>query len=189
MYLIFDTETNGKPQDNGAAMTDLDKWPRITELGWQLYDANEQLIHEASHLIYPDNWTIPLDKFFTDNGMNDARSYQFGVPIRQVLDEFHGIVNQAKYMVAHNMQFDQNVLGSECLRYGVKFANRPIKVCTMTQQAARPGRWPSLTDLHKYLFIEGFGGAHNALADVKACARIFFELKKNKHLKNFDYEL
>jgi hypothetical protein len=41
-------------------------------------------------------------------------------------------------------------------------------------------KWPNLTELHTYLFGKGFDGAHDAMADVKACANCFFELKKRK---------
>jgi len=45
-----------------------------------------------------------------------------------------------------------------------------------------PGRygfkWPSLQELYGKLFDESFDGAHQALVDVRACARCFFELKR-----------
>mgnify|MGYP000730892693 CR=1 FL=1 len=34
----------------------------------------------------------------------------------------------------------------------------------------------SAQELHQKLFGEGFEGAHHALADVRACARCYFEL-------------
>jgi hypothetical protein len=37
---------------------------------------------------------------------------------------------------------------------------------------------PKLIELHEILFGESFVGAHDAAADVRACARCFFELKK-----------
>lgn len=37
---------------------------------------------------------------------------------------------------------------------------------------------PILQELHNHLFNEDFDGAHDALADVKATARCFFELKR-----------
>jgi DNA polymerase III subunit epsilon len=39
-------------------------------------------------------------------------------------------------------------------------------------------KWPSLQELHLKLFNEQFKGAHQALADVRACARCYFELKR-----------
>jgi DNA polymerase III epsilon subunit-like protein len=45
-----------------------------------------------------------------------------------------------------------------------------------------PGRygykWPKLDELHRHLFGRGMGAAHNALVDVEACARCFFELQR-----------
>ena len=39
---------------------------------------------------------------------------------------------------------------------------------------------PTLTELHKQLFGEGFGEAHNPTADVEATTRCFFELIRNR---------
>ena len=58
--------------------------------------------------------------------------------------------------------------------------------CTMkgTADICRlPGRfgsykWPKLDELHRFVFGQALQGAHDARADVEACARCFFELKK-----------
>jgi DNA polymerase III epsilon subunit-like protein len=39
-------------------------------------------------------------------------------------------------------------------------------------------KWPSLEELHILLFGDTFESAHSALADVRACAKCFFELKR-----------
>lgn len=54
MYLFFDTETNGKTLNFNAPVTDLENWPRITQLGWQMYDENGDLVDEQSILIKPE---------------------------------------------------------------------------------------------------------------------------------------
>jgi DNA polymerase III epsilon subunit-like protein len=185
MYLFFDTETTGLPKREGAPMTELDNWPRVTELGWQLYDANEKLIEEAADLIYPDGWVMPTGKFWIEHGFSQEKSLAHGIPIAQAFEKFHSAINRCKYLIAHNMVYDYNVLGSELIRYGVKFENRPIKVCTKINQGIF-NTWPSLTKLHEHLFLEGFDGAHSALADVAACARCFFELKRIGKLKSID---
>ena len=41
-------------------------------------------------------------------------------------------------------------------------------------------KWPKLTELHEFLFGESFTGAHDALTDVKATARCFWELYKRR---------
>ena len=42
---------------------------------------------------------------------------------------------------------------------------------------------PTLTELHQKLFDTLFNGTHDALCDVSACAKCFFELKKRGVLK------
>jgi DNA polymerase III subunit alpha len=46
MYLIFDTETTGLPQNYSAPLTDFDNWPRCVQLAWQVHDETGKLISE-----------------------------------------------------------------------------------------------------------------------------------------------
>jgi DNA polymerase III epsilon subunit-like protein len=39
-------------------------------------------------------------------------------------------------------------------------------------------KWPKLQELHQALFSVEFDAAHDAVADVRACAKCFFELKR-----------
>lgn len=185
MYLFFDTETNGKAKNFKAPVTDLENWPRITQLGWQMYNDEGELVEEKSILIKPDNWTIPVEKFFIDNNMSTERCEEFGIPLEDALKQLIASLEKSQYLIAHNMEFDINVLGAEFLRKGMKSENKVNKFCTMkatTNICKLPGargyKWPTLTELHTFLFNEGFAGAHDALDDVKACAKSFFELKK-----------
>ncbi len=81
LYLFFDTETNGKALDFNAPVDDLDNWPRIAQLGWQVYNVSHELISEGSYLIKPDGWEIPQEQFFIDNNMSTERCEEFGIPI------------------------------------------------------------------------------------------------------------
>jgi DNA polymerase-3 subunit epsilon len=51
-----------------------------------------------------------------------------------------------------------------------------------TNFCALPGpygyKWPKLTELHQKLFNCSFDGAHDALADITATARCFWEMRK-----------
>jgi len=90
--------------------------------------------------------------------------------------------------VAHNVRFDERVIGAELFRAGR--TRNPIesktRCCTMretTDFCRIPGgprgyKWPTLDQLHRTLFGVGFEAAHNAIADVRACATCFFELKR-----------
>lgn len=184
-FLVFDTETNGKAKNFNAPVTNLDNWPRIAQLGWQLYDQKQNLLNEGSVLIQPDGWVIPKEKFFIDNNMSTERCQEFGIPISQALDKLLFDVTKADYLIAHNMNFDINVLGAELIRAKKEMPKKIAQVCTMESSTnyckiAGPYgyKWPTLTELHTKLFSKGFEGAHDALDDVKACAKSFFELVK-----------
>lgn len=186
MYLFFDTETNGLPKNYKGDPRDLDNWPRVIQLAWQLYDNNGQLHAEACDLIKPDGWVIPNEKFWIDNGYSTEKSMAQGVPMAHALNGFVAAINQCDMMVAHNLDFDNPILTAEMIRYGLKADKRPQKFCTMKSTTAvlrLPGKfglkWPNLTELHNFCFGRGFDGAHDALADVKACASCFFHL--NSH--------
>jgi DNA polymerase III epsilon subunit-like protein len=200
MYIFFDTETTGLPKNWKAPVTDTDNWPRVTQLAWQVYDKNGKLLNERCDLIKPDGWTIPTVEelrkegnknphFFEENNMSTERCEREGVELSEILKDFVNKVNGNEYLIAHNMSFDEKIIGCEMVRQNMKFREEPKKVCTMQestyyckQKPFRFGKykWPTLTELHNKLFNEGFDGAHDALADVKACAKSFFELKKRK---------
>lgn len=190
MYLIFDTETNGKPLKYGRPMNDLANWPRVTQLAFITCDQNHEVIHKYSTLIKPDGWQVPDEPFFKEHNMSTQRCEDEGIPILEALQHFIKQINQCEYLIAHNMEFDYNVVGAEFLRTGA-YADRQLKrICTMKQTTSLlqlPGKYgfkyPKLEELHQYLFGHDFPGAHDALYDVMATARCFFELVKQNAIQ------
>ena len=71
--LVYDVESNGKALNFKAPMTDLNNWPRITQLAWRVYARDSTLIKENQSLIKPDGWTIPVEEFFIENNMSTER--------------------------------------------------------------------------------------------------------------------
>jgi hypothetical protein len=52
-----------------------------------------------------------------------------------------------------------------------------IQFCALPFPSGRKGcKFPKLEELHRILFNEEFAGAHDAMADVSATARCYFEL-------------
>lgn len=58
MYIIFDTETTGLPRDYNAPMSDVDNWPRLVQIAWQLHDAKGKLLSNHNYIIRPEGFTI-----------------------------------------------------------------------------------------------------------------------------------
>ena len=60
MYLIFDTETTGLPHNKTAPITDLNNWPRLVQIAWQLHNAQGKLLSQKNFLVKPDGFDIPF---------------------------------------------------------------------------------------------------------------------------------
>ena len=61
MYLIFDTETTGLPRTYHAPMSDVDNWPRVVQVAWQLHDGKGSLLSQKNYIIRPEGFTIPYN--------------------------------------------------------------------------------------------------------------------------------
>lgn len=185
MYLFFDTETTGLPKNWSAPVTDLDNWPRLVQLAWLLYDGKNQEIKSADRIIIPEGFIIPTEASNV-HGISTKRAHEEGIELTDALNEFSSALEEANFLIAHNISFDEKIAGAEFIRKNISGKLDTIpKICTMkttTNICKIPGRygykWPNLTELHEHLFNTGFDGAHDALTDVKACADCFFELKK-----------
>lgn len=185
MYLFFDTETTGLPKNWKAAVTDLNNWPRLVQLAYLLYDTSGNKISSGDFIIKPNGFTIPTDASKI-HGISTERANNEGHPISTVLQEFDKLIGQANYLVAHNISFDEKIVGSELLRSGMTNSiPAKRKFCTMessTNFCAIDGpygyKWPKLSELHYKLFKTNFAEAHNASVDIVATANCFWELKK-----------
>jgi DNA polymerase III subunit epsilon len=185
MFLFFDTETTGLPKNWRATVHDIDNWPRVVQLAWQFYDEVGNVIIEANRIIKPVGFIIPTQASDV-HGITTEIALKEGIDLREALLEFADILSVAQYLIAHNISFDENVTGAEFLRTQLPLELFSLpKYDTMkasTDYCKIPGnygfKFPNLTELHNCLFQEGFEGAHDALADVRACARCFFELRK-----------
>jgi DNA polymerase III epsilon subunit-like protein len=190
VYLFFDTETTGLPRSWNAPVTALDNWPRLVQLAYMAFDREGVSISSVDCLVKPQGFTIPAESARI-HGITTERALKEGRELGVVLKEFKALLDQAQYLVAHNMSFDEKIVGAEFLRNGLpEIPVSKQKICTMhgsTEYCAIPGprgyKWPKLIELHSKLFQEDFGGAHNAAADMAATAKCFWELKKRGIIK------
>ncbi|MGV3523648.1 MAG: 3'-5' exonuclease [Candidatus Sericytochromatia bacterium] len=181
VFLFFDTETNGLPYDFNAPVTDTDNWPRMIQLAWIQHDAQQNELSRGDYLVYPDNFYIHE----SIHGITNDQALAHGRPAREVLDIFQAVLAKTTVLVAHNISFDEKIMGAEFVRHGMP---NPIpelnKICTMQSSvdfcAIKSGnrfKFPKLEELHHKLFEKGFAGAHNAMNDVEALVRCFWSLK------------
>ena len=185
MYLFFDTETTGLPKNWKAPVTNLNNWPRLVQLAYLYYDNNGNKISGGDFIVKPEGFTIPAEASRV-HGISTERALREGESITSVLQHFNSLIEQASYLVAHNISFDEKIVGSEFLRNGMQNSiPSKNKICTMertTRFCAINGpygyKWPKLSELHYKLFGTGFEEAHDASVDVTVTAKCFWELKR-----------
>jgi len=208
MFLIFDTETTGLPNDFSAPISDTNNWPRCIQLAWQLHDFSGKLIDIKNYIIKPDGFSIPYNSEKI-HGISTKRAQLEGHSIDFVLQEFSFALSKSTYLVGHNIPFDINIIFSEYFRIGQSFFIDKVEkrklfitkedkswktLDTMNEDSASycqiPGgrfgkfKFPKLTELYLKLFGKEFSEAHNASVDVAATARCFFELLRLKIIKS-----
>jgi DNA polymerase III epsilon subunit-like protein len=184
-YLFFDTETTGLPRNWNAPITDVNNWPRLVQLAWILFDENGKKLRSGNNIIRPDGFTIPPDSSHI-HGITTERALAEGIPIREALEIFRDTINDSSHIVAHNIDFDEKIIGAEFIRANIPHHfQRKIKICTMKSTvnfcaipSPRGLKWPQLSELHTKLFGETFKDAHDASVDISATAKCFWELKK-----------
>ena len=185
MYLFFDTETTGLPRNYNAPVTDLNNWPRLVQIAWILQDKNGNTLSKECYIIRPVNFTIPVDASRIHRITHD-HALKNGYSVVDILAKFSKNIDQSEYLVAHNISYDKNIVGSEFLRNGM--TNKiPTKkhLCTMTKSInycairnAYGFKYPKLDELHRKLFTCGFANAHDSLADITATAKCFWEMRR-----------
>lgn len=196
MYLIFDTETTGVPHNKTAPLTDLDNWPRVVQIAWELHDNKGGLLSQHNYIIKPVGFDIPY-KAEQIHGISTKRAMEEGHNLDGILALFTEDMAKASVLVGHNIEFDINILGAELIRQKLSTDKLleatkidtgivSIEFCQLTGGPGGRMKMPRLTELHIKLFGKDFGDAHDASYDVAATARSFFGLIKQKVVKPFD---
>ncbi len=190
MILAFDSETTGVA--NFRLPPEHPTQPRIIQLGAILYDDARHVRAELNLLVKPDGFTIPAEATAV-HGITTEHATRYGLAIGTVVKLLLALTNRAELIVAHNVDFDRLMVLIELARLqggGVdeagRFAARKF-YCTMKQATAvcqipSPRgfgyKWPNLQEAHQHFFGRGFEGAHDAMADVRACAAVYYELNR-----------
>jgi DNA polymerase III subunit epsilon len=118
MLLFFDTETSGLPRSHHAPVSDLANWPRIVQIAWLLTDQQGTTHQAVEAIIRPEGFSIPADAARV-HGITTARALTEGQLLSEVLQQFLAALRQADILIAHNLAFDEKVLGAELLRCGL----------------------------------------------------------------------
>ena len=193
MLIFIDTETTGLPLKRDRLIYQLSNWPRLVEIAWIECNDNGEVIAEYNKIIKPESFEIPQSASAI-HGITTAKAMVEGVPINQVLKDFHKSFTRSSLIIGHNVDFDAKVINTEYIRKGFLWQHFQFlwkrKKCTMKSSTKicriKTGhgyyKYPTLSELHTKLFGRSYDQKHEALRDVRACMKCYFELKRRNKI-------
>ena len=183
MIFFFDTETTGLPRNWQAPITDIDNWPHIVQIAYEIYTEDGRFYKKENFIIKPVGFIIP-EESSKIHKISHEYALINGVEIGTVLNIIQKDISYCDIIVAHNIDFDFSVLACECYRNNRKnFLVDKRQICTMKntlefcQISSNYGyKWPTLKELHFKLFNEDFSDAHDASVDIEITIKCFWSL-------------
>lgn len=181
--LFYDIETTGLPV--WEAGCDDSRQPHIVQLAGLVLASDRAVVDRMCVIVRPDGYVIP--KTASDvHGITTVQAEREGIPLWKALWQFERLVHTAALRVAHNVKFDDLILGVAYHRLGVD--DWPLKeqptYCTQdasTPICKLPGqcgdyKWPKLAEAYSCLVGGSFSNAHNAMADLQACVEVYYAI-------------
>lgn len=196
MNLFFDTETTGLPER--GLPPDHPRQPHLVQLACLLCEDDGTERASVSLIVRPPV-SIP-DDVAAIHGITNGVAAAAGISPASAVAMWSNLARRADVLVAHNVGFDMAIMltawhrtqgDDAAARWASTHGDRPI-FCTM--KAATPvvnlpptprmvaagmrrPKPPKLEECIRHLFGEELAGAHDALVDVRACARVYHHIK------------
>lgn len=176
--LFFDTETTGFKRPSYT--------PRLVQLGAILQDTDTgRILAEFNGMVRTGGFPIPEDAA-NIHGISNELADAFGFAMPSVDQIFAKMVSLADVLVAHNISYDLGIV-KDNLPISHQMLQGRDQYCTMLKSTRLVGikkshgggsKWPRLMETYVYFFKKEFDGAHDAMADVRACRDVYLELTK-----------
>jgi DNA polymerase-3 subunit epsilon len=195
VILFYDTETTGLPDFN--ARSNDPKQPHLVQLAMVVCQDDGTEIEVVCVVIRPDGWQI-TPEIAAIHGVTHERALADGIPEERATAMFVMYQARCALRVAHNESFDRRIMRiamtrlnlerdfiemiegrkSFCTCDGAKpLVNMPPTERMLAKGMTGP-KPPKLAECVKHFFGEELSGAHDALIDARACARIYFHMQK-----------
>lgn len=204
MILFFDTETTGIRKGGFI--------PRVVQIGAMLTDNDGKTVGELNLLLLPDGFqNIPVEASNV-HGFSTDFVKKHGVDRYMALSAFFAMMEQADTVVAHNAEYDMDLLQietdyykdihndaqagtiwqdilSEAKVFCTMLNSRDLMKLPLSEAQAsffkdkgidQKYKNPRLQEAHIHYMGYDFEGAHDAMADVRACKDVYFKLHSLK---------
>ena len=198
--LLFDTETNGLPKAWRAPPHQIDNWPRILSIAWKMYEMNSAGVatelERGYTLVKPEASTIWDADSAKIHGISREKAEAEGATAESVFTGFMNLARGAHLIVAHNIQFDKNVVLAELLRLNPRLVlnwwprleyctcegtTRIVKLPAAKPRPSDPYKRPKLAELYKFLFeVDGTFDYHTAAGDTECLSQCFIALVRRR---------
>lgn len=178
--IVFDVETTGLPKQRKASLSNTELWPYIVQMSYIVIDIIDgQILKIKDDIVkVPEDVTIPEDSIKV-HGITNEKMLESGKDIKNILLEFQKDINNADIIVAHNISFDEAIIGVESIRnlgFNLFDSYKNNRYCTMRRSRKLCKKWAKLSFLHQKLFNQVPNNLHNSLIDVFVCYRCFYML-------------
>jgi len=204
--LIFDTETSGLIPKHTVP---LDAQPYVLQLSYVIYNPEINKVVKIVDLIIRPPEHVVIQPIITEiTGLTREICDTQGVPMEDALREFYEEYLRCDFIVAHNIEFDSEMIRIEIMRnLGLENTWCPLlrtvfsfgdkakpTYCTMIHgrgicniiRTTPSGRtWikpPKLEELYEKLFDKKPQNLHNALVDTYVCLRCFVKMRFDRDL-------
>lgn len=194
LVVVFDTETENLPKFRLPSSDP--SQPHLVQLAAELCDQTGAVLESMNVIIKPDGWTIPPD-VAAIHGISTERALAEGIPEVDAVTMFQVLAGRAALRVAHNISFDDRIMRIAMIRAGLERAvieriEAGPSACTLkladaimklppTERMVAAGftksKPPNLGEAMSFFFQEPHDKAHDAMADVIACRRIYFHIQ------------
>ena len=184
---IFDTETTGLPNKN--LPVDHPDQARIVQLAALLLSDDNEVGCFYSRF-QPDAWPPIHPKAYEAHKLSVLDCADCGISAAVALQVFNSFVGVADVVVAHNYKFDVQLIDIELGRAMIQLPPAKPSYCTMEaltpimglRRANGAPKWPNLAEALEFCAPGTvFDKAHDALADVRATAKVWKWLNANGH--------
>lgn len=182
-YLCFDTETATFNRD-------------FIQLAYIIYNNKMEEIKTVNR--YVKDYRYITKGSFNVHGITNDKLKKEGINFNEIIVEFLNDINDAKYIIGHNINFDINVIKNDIAKYNVivneknnynPFENKIIyctqngsrSICNLKGKSNRKKN-PKLQELYEFLFEKEMKNAHNALDDVKNTMKCFLALREKYNM-------
>jgi DNA polymerase III epsilon subunit-like protein len=201
--LIIDTETTGLPKYKNSSIYKTDEWPYIIQLSWILWDIeNNNFINHENDYIKINNNIIIEDGSFKTHGISRNYLNKYGIRLTESLNKLEKAMKECNLIVGHNISFDKRIIIVECIRRNIKFnwknvfctMKNSVELCQIEKKNSNNEiyyKYPTLNELHYYLFNTNPTNLHDAFVDIIICLRCYCKMlydkdifKNNNEIKN-----